>query len=484
VTAQNQYAQRTTTAQTQPGAQGTTPTSGGSTAQLRGKNLEEQDAMLAPPSAGPANIKFAYSEATLASMAAGDPLAAAIYERYRQFQDSSTKDGVTLTAQQKLALAVQVMNEQGATLLEQKVLLTRVFFGHASMNQFGTDQIYTIESTGAGVTLRFSGHRGTIEPMVFAAPPVYTGKDDNLRGRRVEAAKNGYIDAATGREIAVERDSVIFEEADRIEAHFLMTQGVKFAAMTPSERAASAAFKDAFSAYKSLLMKDYVVKVATALLEPFAAWVEAKGPTATVAAIVQKAITVTLGTPMPDYFRYAHAGMRVEDEAIIEVMLAKVKIEGNINSDDFNDLSRVVDKRPRPQVLQTATNEETDKVATTTPDKPGEQLPKTNALITHLEAMEQRTTELSVEPDSNFYLRLGAAGQATWNERGFGAAPCVRNGKIPAPSLATFVPLMRAWRTWEAAKLNGGDEAKALGAFEAAAQAFLAAPAKSGVAVG
>ena len=98
--------------------------------------------------------------------------------------------------------------------------------------------------------------------------------------------------------------------------------------------------------------------------------------------------------------------------------------------------------------------------------------------------MEGRASELSVEPDSNFYVRLGAAGRATWNERGFGAAPCVRNGRISTQSLSTFVPLMHAWRTWEVAKLNGGDVDKALTAFEAAAEAFLKAPAHSGVSLG
>jgi hypothetical protein len=488
---QSQNTQRPTTNQTQtPGQatnQGTNQSnqSGGSASQLRGMGLDDQNAALAPP-AGPPNIKFAYNEATLAQMAAGDEVAAAVYEKYRQFEDSSTKEGVKLTPQDKLALSVQVMNELGVSLQDQKIFLTRVFFGHASRSQFGTDQIWIIDSSGGGVTLRFSGNRGTINPMFFGAPPVYTGKDDNLRGRRVEAAKNGYTDAATGRQIAVEKDSVIFAEANLIEQQFLMTQGVDFAQMTKEERAASPAYKDAFTAYKTLLMKDYVAKVSNMLMATFGAWVDAQGPTATPAAIVQQAINLTLGTPIADYFRRPHNEMRVEDEAIIEVMLAQVNIEGNVNSDNFGDMSRVVDKRPRPPVVQTPATEEADKVATEDPETTTtvDQLPKTNTLIKHLEAMEKRTTGLSVEADSNFYKGLGAAGQATWNAHGFGAAPCVHNGTISTKSLATFVPLMHTWRTWEDAKLNGGDDKKAQAAFDAAAEAFLCAPAHSGVTIG
>ncbi len=484
---QNQNTTRPTTNQTQTPGQATNQSnqSGGSTSQLRGMGLEDQDAALAPPSAGPPNIKFAYNQATLAQMAAGDEVAAAVFEKYRQFEDSSTKEGIKLSPQEKLALSVQVMNELGVSMQDQKIFLTRVFFGHASRSQFGTDQIWIIESSGGGVTLRFSGNRGTIEPMVFGAPPVYTGKDDNLRGRRVEAAKNGYADPVTGQEWAVEKDSVIFDQATQIEQRFLLTQGVEFAQMTDAERAASPAFKEAFTAYKSLLMKDYVAKVSNALGGTLAGWVSDQGPTVTAAAIVQQAIRLTLRTPMPDYFRLAHADMRVEDEAIIEEMLAQVKILANVNSDDFNDMSKVVDQRPRPQVVQTPTTEEADKVATVDPETTsGEKLPQTNMLIKHLEAMESRSSGLSVEADSNFYKGLGAAGQAIWNERGFGAAPCVHNGMISTKSLATFVPLMHAWRTWEDAKLNGGDVEKALAAFDAAAEAFLGAPAHSGVTIG
>lgn len=78
VNAQTQSAERTTDVQKQSTSQATNHSSqSGSAVQLRGKELDEQDATLAPRSAGPPNIKFAYNEGTLAQMAAGDEVAAA-----------------------------------------------------------------------------------------------------------------------------------------------------------------------------------------------------------------------------------------------------------------------------------------------------------------------------------------------------------------------------------------------------------------------
>lgn len=444
---------------------------------LRGMDYESQAASLEPASAGPPNIKFAYSESTLAKMASGDAAAAAVLERFRQFEMSDTKDGVRLTDEQRAVLAVQVLRESGVNHQEQKVFMTRVFFGHGVSSAELVDKIYTLELTGGGLTIRFSSQRGSVEPLVFAAPPVYEGKDDNLRGRRVEAVKHGMQDEESGRIWAIEEDSFIFAEKERIEQHFLMTIGKEFASLSPSEREASSAFRSAYHEYTALLAREHVGKIV-AKLEGRVLGYAADNPDATLAMLVQQVVGMTLNMKDPDFFRYPHAEMRVEDEAIIELLLAKVGIEGSVSSDDFGDLSRLTDKRSKPSPTTGKETEVTPKPVSGTT----ENLPRDNALVRYLDGIAGTNSAFHVGPDSKFYAALGTRFQPEWDDRGLGASPCVAKGTglIPTTHLSYFLPLAGALRVWADAELNQGDVTTAKASFESAAKAFMAAPAQRG----
>lgn len=460
-----------------------------------------------PPDGGgprPTNLVFRYNEDMMQQFARGNPEAKAVLNRIRSFEDTSVKDGASLSDEEKFVMAVDSMG----TGKDAEAILQAVFFGDIGGGIYD-DHVGSIRGGGGSVTVKF-WHPGSEIPLLsqsFTGAVAFVGKDDNMREKRVQAAKNGYI-SKMGNKVAYGSDSFVRGHTAEIEDAFVDSpEGARFKAVPAAERHGTEGFKAAYQEYLyDKVLVDHAEKIAYRIADPkkgeglMVGWMEENpcpvdDAEAWAKKLALKAMEYVIGYDNPELFADKHNSWRVEDEAAAQILVGMLVPGLTVNYDSDN-FTVEVGKLPKSLSVRSADPEKTtddDETAVSAAPsaavKPVPALPvvtkNMTALKAHLATAEiylggggQSKYGLAVGPAGHLKQHMDKEGVALWGSLGIlGNAnldrALYRLGK--SDELIPYMTFLKAWYAWEDAQANNGDAATTKAGFDAALGGFLAA---------
>jgi hypothetical protein len=452
-----------------------------------------------PPDGGgprPTNLVFRYNEDMMRQFARGNPEAKAVLNRIQSFEDGSVKDGASLSDEEKFCMAVDSMG----TGKDAEAILQAVFFGDIGGGIYD-DHVASIRGGGGSVTVKFwhPGSEVLLQSQSFTGAVAFVGKDDNMREKRVQAAKNGYI-SKMGNKVAYGRDSFVAGHTTEIEDAFVDSpEGARFKAVPAAERHGTEGFKAAYQEYLyDKVLVDHAEKIAYRIADPkkgeglMVGWMEENpcpvdGAEAWAKKLALKAMEYVIGYDNPELFADKHNSWRVEDEAAAQILVGMLVpgLTVNYDSDNFTvevgKLPKSLSVRSADPEKATDDDETAVSAAPSAAVKPVPALPVVTKNMTRIKAHIISTGDggpENVGRNGDLAATLDAEGKTLWGSLGIES-----NAKLSAAShqlkspgeLGPYKDFLQAWYDWEDAQANGGDAAATKTAFETALASFLAA---------
>ncbi len=281
----------------------------------------------------PPKMTFKYNESLLLS--SKDPVIAQICNQVITYQRTQLKDGVELTPEEVLCLAVGSMWKSKVDIVQQRIVLYQLFYGGHSPG-YMDDSIYTIVPRGGGVTLTFGG-ADNIEPATFTGPTAYVGIDTNKRESQVQAAKNGY--RVGGYRVAAGPGSIMTKTTPQFLIGFQASpSGAAFRDVDFNDLEQTPGFNEALLAYRhEVFMYSWLARAQYLTTERIKEVVGDPPNPATA-----DWITAAVGTSVdflttlwddPNWLASPHAVITPEDEAVIQNVIAKLCPGVKVNLD-------------------------------------------------------------------------------------------------------------------------------------------------------
>lgn len=432
-----------------------------------------------------AKLHFAYDKAAMEMFARNYLGAQRALDHIRSFEDGSVKDGASLSDAQKLCLAYTCLAGEP----KRKMILAAVFFGDSGGGVYD-DHVSAVHGTGGSVTVEFwyPGSQTQLKSRSYTGAVPYTGKDTNLREKRVQAAKNGFI-SDRGNRVAYGADSFVRDQMDKIEADFVDSRmGAAYKELGSEERAAAPGYRAALNDYiydeVLHLRADRVAAQRKALLE---AWLADNPPPAGGAGawaqrLANKAMEYIITYDNANLYAKSHSVWRVEDEAAAQILLQSVLpgLQVNYDSDAMSLEITAMPPLAQPEVAAVSTQ----KPAPVSPDVPVF-TQNMSALRGHMNTTDayiggtgRAKSGLHVGEGCALNQYMDAEGNALWATLGIvgnAALEGVRYRIRHQEELLPYKAFLEAWFALEDAQANDGDAAAAKAQFDAALGSFLAA---------
>lgn len=432
-----------------------------------------------------AKLSFAYDKSAMEMFARNYAGAQRALDHIRSFEDGSVKDGARLSDEQKLCLAFTCLAGEP----KRKMILAAVFFGDTG-GGVDRDHVSAVRGSGSAVTVDFwyPGTQSKLKSRSYTGAVPYTGKDTNLREKRVQAAKNGFV-SERGNRVAYGADSFVRDQMDKIEADFVQSRfGAAYKDLGKEERAAAPGYRAALNDYiydhVLHLRSDKVAFQRKALLE---AWVAdnpppAEGAGAWAQRLANKAMEYIITYDNAEFYAKSHSVWRVEDEAAAQILVDAVVpgLQVNYDSDAMSAEITAMPPVAKPEAAVVGTK----KPAPETPNVPVV-TQNMSALRGHLNTTEayiggtgKAKHGLHVGQGCALNQYMDAQGNALWATLGIDGNPAldgVRYRLAHQEELLPYKAFLEAWYALEDAQANDGDAASAKAGFDAALDSFLSA---------
>ncbi|MFT5587299.1 MAG: hypothetical protein ACI9VR_004907 [Cognaticolwellia sp.] len=439
--------------------------------------------MATPPRA--TDLVLRYRKSVIEGQAMKHPGARKALSAIKDYGLNSVQDGAQLSDAQKLCVAFDAMSGDP----EREQLLSAIFFGDVNLHM-GEDHISEVRGSLSGVTVEFfNPDSGTVlQPQTFAGPVAYTGVDTNLREKRVQAAKGGFV-SDRGNRVAYSNDSFVRGQMTSIAFDFVNGKdGAEFKDMPAAERQATPGYKAALQDYiYGTVLHLRADKIAFQRRGLVDAWLAANPAPATggeawAARFANEAMRAIITYDNPEFYAVSHSSWRVEDEAAAQILVESLMPGMEVNFDADAMMIGIV-SMPPAKVAAAAP------IASTVVEPPPSDLPVVTKNMSALRGHMNTTDKyLSGEGRSKHGLRVGPGcalnqymdgeGTALWGTLGIDGNANLAGSLYRIGKTAELVPyrkFLEAWYDWEDAQANSGDAAAKKAAFDAALGNFLAA---------